>query len=193
MKGTKYLSDVLDVSLFEKGCMNVVEAPCGSGKTTCAIKSIAPLASSPLKAIYLIDTRIGKERLSHEDGLRAPSVFYEDIIASGNTEFVEPEEKSAVVVTTYAQFGIWCSRNPGFEERYEYIICDEPHNLVLFSKIKNKEVCDVPAHRIAKAAIESAVNGGKVMVVAISATPGPLKEMRCELKDIPIDRTDLRR
>ena len=51
MKGTKYLSDVLDTSLFEKGYMNVIYAPCGSGKTTAAINHIAPLASSPKKVI----------------------------------------------------------------------------------------------------------------------------------------------
>ena len=192
MKGTKYLSDVLDVSLFEKGCMNVVKAPCGSGKTTCAINKIVPLASSPLKAIYLIDTRIGKERLSHEEGLHAPTPFYENIIASGNTKFVNSDDRDSVAVTTYAQFGVWCSRNPDFAERYEYIICDEPHNLVLFSKIKNKEVCDIESHKIAKMAIESAVRNGKVMVVAISATPEALEEMKCPLKYIPIDDTDLR-
>ena len=30
----KFLSDVLDTSLFEKGKLNVIDAPCGCGKTT---------------------------------------------------------------------------------------------------------------------------------------------------------------
>ena len=54
MKGTKYLSDVLDMSHFEKGVLNVIEAPCGCGKTTCAINHIATLASSPKKALWIV-------------------------------------------------------------------------------------------------------------------------------------------
>ena len=75
MKGTKYLSDVLDTSLFEKGVMNVVEAPCGSGKTTCAINRIAALASSPKKALFLIDTTNGFQRLAQEEKLTTPYLW----------------------------------------------------------------------------------------------------------------------
>ena len=75
MKGTKYLSDVLDVSQFRTGELNIINAPCGCGKTTCAINKIAELASSPRKVLYLIDTRIGKERLAREPGLIKPCVF----------------------------------------------------------------------------------------------------------------------
>lgn len=189
MKGTKFLSDVLDMSHFEKGFMNVIYAPCGSGKTTCAIKHIAPLASSSKKVIYLIDTRIGKERLSHEEGLTAPCPYYDNEIMNG-MGFWENDDK--IVVTTYAQFGVWCERHPGFAEKYEYIICDEPQNLVLFSKIGSKDKTDIPVHKIARAAICAAANNGNVMVIAISATPKPLEELDCVLKDIPIDRTDLR-
>ena len=32
MIGTKYLSDVLDVSQFQRGKINLIEAPCGCGK-----------------------------------------------------------------------------------------------------------------------------------------------------------------
>jgi len=107
----KYLSDVLDVSLFEKGVMNVIYAPCGCGKTTCAINTIAPLASSPKKAIYLIDTRLGKERLGLLPELTTPYVCYSEAIANDSGFFENDKE---VVVTTYAQFGVWCDRYPGF-------------------------------------------------------------------------------
>ena len=189
MKGTKYLSDVLDTSHFEKGFMNVIYAPCGCGKTTAAINIIAPLASRPHKAIYLIDTRIGKERLSRMDGLKSPGFFYFDDIKN-DREFAE--DANLVAVATYAKFGYWCSRYPAFAEWFEYIICDEPHNLVLFSQIKGKNANAVPYAKIARSAICSAVNNGNVMVVAISATPRPLEKLECRLKDIPLDRSDLR-
>ena len=189
MKGTKYLSDVLDMSHFEKGVMNVIYAPCGSGNTTCAINRIAPLASSPKKVIYLIDTRIGKERLSREPGLTAPDPFYETMLTTGVGVW---ENNDKVVVSTYAQFGVWCNSIPNFAENYEYIICDEPQNLVLFSEIGSKDKSDIPFHKIARAAICAAVNNGKILVIAISATPSPLEKLDCPLKSIPIDRTDLR-
>jgi len=185
----KYLSDVLDVSLFEKGVMNVIYAPCGCGKTTCAINTIAPLASSPKKAIYLIDTRLGKERLGLLPELTTPYVCYSEAIANDSGFFENDKE---VVVTTYAQFGVWCDRYPGFAEKYEYIICDEPHNLVLFSEMGQKDKRDIPYHKIARAAIEAAVNNGNVIVVAISATPKALMKLACPLKEIPIDKSDLR-
>ena len=184
----KYLTEVLDTSHFEKGYFNLIYAPCGSGKTRVAIEKIAPLASSPKKAIYLIDTRLGKDRLSREKGLTTPCHFYSGSIAN-NDGFFEGDKK--VAVTTYAQFGYWCSCYNNFAERFEYIICDEPHNLVLFSEMGNKFKQNVNVHKEARAAICEAVKRGNVMVVGISATPKPLEKLACELKDIPIDRSNL--
>ena len=184
----KYLSDVLDTTHFEKGYFNVIWAPCGSGKTTAAIERIAPLASAPRKAIYLIDTRLGKDRLSREDGLTTPCHFYSGSIAN-NDGFFEGDKK--IAVTTYAQFGYWCACYPNFAEKFEYIICDEPHNLVLFSEMGKKLGQNIDVHKVARSAICEAVKRGNVMVVGISATPKPLEKLACELKEIPIDRSNL--
>lgn len=184
----KFLSDVLDTSYFEKGYFNVIYAPCGSGKTTAAIEKIAPLASAPRKVIYLIDTRIGKDRLSREEKLTTPCHFYSGSIAN-NDGFFEGDKR--IAVTTYAQFGYWCACYNNFAERFEYIICDEPHNLVLFSEMGNKNNQNVDVHKVARTAICDAVNNGNVMVVGISATPKPLGKLDCKLKDIQIDRSDL--
>ena len=186
----KFLSDVLDTSLFEKGFFNVIWAPCGSGKTTAAINKIAPLASAPRKAIYLIDTRIGKERLSLLPKLVTPYYDYADSIYDPHCGFFEDMDK--VGVTTYAQFGYWCSIHPSFAERYELIICDEPHNLVLFSEIGTEHPEDINVHKIARASICRAVNNGKVLVVGITATPKPLERLACPLVSVPIDRSDLK-
>ena len=39
MEGDAFLSDLLNVEQFEPGVLNVVCAPCGCGKTTCAINN----------------------------------------------------------------------------------------------------------------------------------------------------------
>ena len=185
----KYLSDVLDTSYFEKGFLNVIYAPCGCGKTTAAIHKIAPLASKPRKAIYLIDTRLGKERLANEDRLAFPFFAYPVCISDPHNGFYEDDDK--VCVTTYAQFGYWCAQYPNYAENYEYIICDEPQNLVNFSEIGKNGEYKVNAHKIARRAICDTVKRGNVMVVAITATPKPLEKLDCRLKDIPIDRENL--
>ena len=186
----KYLSDVLDTSLFEKGVFNVIWAPCGCGKTTAAINIIAPLASAPRKAIYLIDTRIGKERLSLLPELVTPYYDYADSISDPHCGFFGVMAK--VGVTTYAQIGFWCSLYANYAERDELIICDEPHNLVLFSEIGTDHPNDIQVHTIARNAICNAVNHGKVLVVGITATPKPLERLACDLVSVPIDRSDLR-
>ena len=100
MKGTNYLSDVLDVSQLRTGVLNIIDAPCGCGKTTCAINKIAELASSPRKVLYLIDTANGCERLAQEEKLTAAYHSYEDDIAGHffTTELPENE----IIVATYA-------------------------------------------------------------------------------------------
>lgn len=170
MKGTKYLSDVLDTSLFEKGVMNVVEAPCGSGKTTCAINRIATLASSPKKALFLIDTTNGFQRLAQEEKLTTPYLWYPETIAGRYFNADRIDDK--VVVATYARFGVWVEQYPNFTNNFEIIICDEAHNMVQFSTYSEE-----PNYTsIARDAIRDAVLIGKTTIVAITATPELLYE-----------------
>ena len=114
MKNTKYLSDVLDTSSFIRGKLNVINTPCGSGKTTAAINTIASLASSPRKALYLIDTSSGRDRLEKNEHLTRPYVFVE--VYTSYTSFPVPEGEipDMVVVATYAKFGMWVADNPNF-------------------------------------------------------------------------------
>ena len=180
----KYLSDVLDVSLFEKGVMNVIEAPCGCGKTTCAINHIAPLASSPRKALYLIDTKNGCQRLSQEEKLTTPYQYYADDVA-GN--YFSSEIPDKVVVATYARFGVWVGQYPNFADHFEIIICDEAHNMVQFATFSEE-----PNYAsIARNAIRDAVLIGKTTIIAITATTEYLLKLPCPKKDIPIDRENL--
>ena len=174
--GELYLSDVLNTSHFEKGYFNVIEAPCGSGKTEAAINKIAPLASKLDKAIYLIDTKLGKDRLSLDSRLTTPYVGYADDVDYAHLFGLETDGK--LCVTTYAQFGFWCYRfGRDFTDHYEYIICDEPQNLINFSEIGKKKPTDIPTHRIAREAIDRACWMGDSYVVGITATPEPLNKL----------------
>ena len=87
MKEGKFLGEVLDTSLCCFGAMNVIVAPCGCGKTTAAIETIAPLASSPRKALYLIDTTNGCQRLAMDERLTLHCQYYDEIIARNLVSF----------------------------------------------------------------------------------------------------------
>ena len=132
------LKDVLRTSNFVHGMFNLITAPCGSGKTTAAINVISKQASSPRTALILIDTRNGMERLAKEKVLTTPYAFYEESIHQ--TWFPSAEfDPSKIIVTTYAQFGVWEYHNPGFHAFFDVIICDEAHNMVKFPNFKEKK------------------------------------------------------
>ena len=185
MEGEAFLSDLLDVEQFESGVLNVVCAPCGCGKTTCAINRIAPLASSPKKALYLIDTRNGCERLSQEEKLTTPYKWYPETIAEKYFNADRIDDK--VVVATYARFGVWVEQYPNFADNFEIIICDEAHNMVQFATFSPEPNCA----SIARNAIRDAVLRGKTKVIAITATPDFLERLNCPKKDIEVDRSRL--
>lgn len=168
---------------------NLIEAPCGSGKTTAAIEKIAPLASSFDRAIYLIDTRLGKDRLALDTRLTTPHKTYADNVSR---HYFSVENDGKLCITTYAQFGYWCYRfGLNFPDYFEYIICDEPQNLVNFSEIGQKDPEAIHTHKCARIAICRAVWVGLSYVIGITATPAPLTKLGIPMKDIPIDRTNL--
>lgn len=140
MKGNKFLSDVLDASIFRSNTMNIVEAPCGCGKTTASINFCATLAQNPRRALILIDTNMGNFQLAKNDALTLPYIFFEET-AGRDGKIGMPLDDGIpldkVVVTTYAQFGVYVSRQKNFIDNFDVIVCDEAHNLVKYSKMKN--------------------------------------------------------
>lgn len=188
MKNSKYLSDVLDTSSFVRGKLNIINTPCGSGKTTAAINTVAALASSPRKALYLIDTSSGRDRLANNEHLTRPYVFFE--VYASYTSFPVPEGEipDKVVVATYAKFGMWVAENSAFASYFEVIICDEAHNLVEYCRYKSEP----NPTSIARDALYQAVRGGKTMVIAMTATPDALEKIKCPQHTIPIDTSELR-
>jgi hypothetical protein len=62
--------------------------------------------------------------------LTLPYTFFVETAGRSITWGEMPPEK--IVITTYAQFGVWVNENPDFATRFEVIICDEAHNIVVF-------------------------------------------------------------
>ena len=188
------LKDVLSTSNFVHGMFNLITAPCGSGKTTAAINVISKLASSPRTALILIDTTNGKQRLARLKELTMPYAFYEESLE--RTWFPSDEfDPSKIVVTTYAQFGVWEYHNPGFHYFFDVIICDEAHNMIRFPNFKDKkkkQALQINFAAIARDAICRSVWNCDTLVVGMTATPDNISQLNCWINPMPIDTATLR-
>ncbi len=202
MIGSKYLSDVLDVTQFQRGKINLIEAPCGCGKTTCAKGKIADLASSRNKVLYLIDTTNGCNVLANSENTRKLLAYdvgegnnyntssrmpYEEIYPAFNQKPTDD-----MWVSTYANFGLLIREyGPALIERFEIIIADEAHNMLQFATYSPQP----NAASEARDAVRDAAISNKALVIAISATPDNLRKDRrfsYYLHEVPFDKSDLR-
>ena len=178
MIGTKYLSDVLDVSQFQRGKINLIEAPCGCGKTTCAKGKIADLASSRNKVLYLIDTTNGCNVLANCENTNkllawdiGPGNYYNTITPIPYEEIYpsfNQKPTNDMWVSTYANFGLLIREyGPALLNHFDIIID----------------------------AVRDAAISNKAFVIAISATPQIIRNdnrFRYYIYEVPFDKTDLR-
>ncbi len=186
MKGTKYLSELVDCSALQKGQLNVIKAPTGSGKTYFALNYIPSLTNDALhNVVYLIDTINGKEQIVRN--YKATSEYYgwSKEVESGGMWF-EPDNR--VVVITYAKFGVLVEQNIEFYKNFSYIICDEIHSLLRFQNYSKKP----NYHSIARQVLEQAVKQKSGIVIALTATPDTIKnQFNAPSAEIAINQEEL--
>lgn len=186
MKGTKYLSELVDCSALQKGQLNVIKAPTGSGKTYFALNYIPSLTNDALhNVVYLIDTINGKEQIVRN--YKATSEYYgwSKEVESGGIWF-EPDNR--VVVITYAKFGVLVEQNIEFYKNFSYIICDEIHSLLRFQNYSKKP----NYHSIARQVLEQAVKQKSGIVIALTATPDTIKnQFNAPSAEIAINQEEL--
>ncbi len=187
MTGTKYLSELVDCSALQKEKLNVVQAPTGSGKTYFALQHIPSLANDAVhEVVYLIDTINGKEQIVRNYNAISEYHRWSQEVEEGRMWF---DPQNDVVILTYAKFGYLITKYLDFYKKFQYIICDELHNLLKFqhfSKIPNY-------HSIARGALELAVKDSPATVIALTATPATIKDaFNAPSVDIPVDQTELK-
>ncbi len=189
MKGSKYLSELVDLNMLHKDKLNIIQAPTGSGKTFFALNTIPSLAKDPAHhVVFLIDTINGKEQILANYKAKAENWGWTCQVAEGKEWFGEDIEK--IVVMTYAKFGVILDRYKDFQNKFSYIICDELHNLLRFQYFERRP----NTHSIAVDAIHRAVNNGKTTVIALTATPQNVINEFCDCYiDIPIDNGKIKR
>ena len=186
MFGTKHLSELVDIGMFQKDKLNIIEAPTGSGKTYFALTHIPSAVEDALhKVLYLIDTVNGKEQILENYKTSSESWNWVNDIIEEGIWFYDDE---TIVVMTYAKFGVITSKNPGFENHFDYIICDELHNLIRFQAFEPQP----NIHSLAREGLERAVKNERTIVVSLTATPENVKKFfHTSYYEVPIDQNDL--
>ena len=187
MKGTKYLSELVDCSALQEGKLNVIKAPTGSGKTVFALQHIPSLAEDAIhEVVYLIDTINGKEQIVRNYNAISEYHRWSQEVEEGGMWF---DPQNEVVILTYAKFGYLVTKYLDFYKKFRYIICDEIHNLLKFqhfSRMPNY-------HSVARNALELAVKNSPATVIALTATPSTIKDaFNAPVVEIPIDQKELK-
>lgn len=186
MTGTKYLSELVDCSALQKGRLNIIKAPTGSGKTYFALHHIPSLTVNALhNVVYLIDTINGKEQIVRNYNAISEYYRWSQEIEEGGMWF-DPDNH--VVVLTYAKFGLLCSKHLDFYKKFSYIICDEIHSLLRFQHFSQMP----NYHSVARGALELAVKYSEATVIALTATPATIRDgFNAPALEIPIDQKEL--
>lgn len=187
MKGTKYLSDLVNANALQKSKLNIIRAPTGSGKTYFALNYIPALVPDALHSVvYLIDTINGKEQIT--SNYNAVSEYWGWAKGIDNDGGMWFDDDRRIVVLTYAKFGILSHRYPEFHKHFDYIICDELHSLFHFQNFSPKPNW----HSIALMGVRAAVKNERTTVIALSATPAIIKrDIGTPWQEIAIDQDDL--
>lgn len=181
MKGSKYLSEMVDVSMLLRNRLNIIQAPTGSGKTFFALTHVPSLTSDAIhNVVYLIDTINGKEQIV--SNYNATSEYWgwaREIDEQGMWFSAD----SRVVVLTYAKFGYLSQQFTDFHANFDYIICDELHSLFHFQDYSPKP----NLHSVALMGIRSAVKNTRTTVIALTATPSVVKKkLNAPFYELPI-------
>lgn len=180
-----YLSDALVYESFVLGKLNLIVAPCGSGKTVAAFKTIPEyLNIKPQRSLILINTTSGAEEFVNNE-----LAYYYDYVGNEWTAPFLPQYAKPTVMT-YAFFGALIKRKELNVEEYDYIVCDEIHALNTYigmarGKLSKQypqatpwEINDMLQMTcytyIAVEEIERAIQHPKTWVFALTATPAQL-------------------
>ena len=84
--------------------------------------------------VYLIDTKNGNEQIvsaNSDIAAHYSDAWFDKVVHSWQMFSEEPQEDK-IVVMTYAKFGVLAEKHPDFGYHFDYVICDEIHNLPKF-------------------------------------------------------------
>lgn len=191
MENTKFLAQAIHEEEICDGQLNMIKAPVGSGKTTWALRHLSKKMDSPLNMVYLIDTQNGRDQIvsANSDIAAHYSDMWLDKVLNQWEMFSEEPQVDKIVVMTYAKFGALAKKYPEFAfGTFEYIVCDEIHNLPIFLRFGGADGEDKNWYEHAKYQLEEIVSWTGTTVIGLSATPRKAEEhMNCAIANITVD------
>lgn len=168
----------------------MIKAPVGSGKTTWALRHLSKNTKSPLGMVYLIDTQNGRDQIvsANSDIAAHFSDMWLDKVLNGWEMFSEHPQEDKIVVMTYAKFGVLAKKHSDFGCYFDYVVCDEIHNLPRFMRFGGADGEDKNWYQLAMERLEEIVYDTGVTVIGLSATPSKAEEkMDCKIANITVD------
>lgn len=168
---------IIDPNDFISGKLNIIDAPCGCGKTTFVEKKLWQEAYWG-DLLYLIDTKNALEAFQR----RGEKKEYQ-----GRVYY----KHKGIIAMTYATFAVLCFNKPGewlWDDEDSLIVCDELQSVIKWSKIKNdtSNQFEVNLHKYALNEIHRRIEMG-TRIVAITATPSSIRnEFIGEYTNVPI-------
>lgn len=126
MKEGLHLSEALtrESQQYQKGRLNLIVAQTGQGKTTAAINTIPQqLGVAPQRCLILIDTTMGEEEKITMDECQ-----------------IWGEKLDRPYILNYQKFGAMVRRGEITAEMFDYICCDEIHNLIKYVRIDEANI-----------------------------------------------------
>ncbi|EOU1755123.1 DEAD/DEAH box helicase family protein [Clostridium perfringens] len=173
---TKTLNELWNEKQYKiKQGINLVIAPCGSGKTYFTFNTL--IKEEKLESIvYLCDTRNLKNAVLLDETYHPYCRFYSkddinNIVNGKTTVFGESIGENKITVMTYAQFGMIAEKHSETFGNVKMIICDEAHQAIDYQRKFDKD--DERIYRSAVIKINKISE--KAKVVLLTATPDIIK------------------
>lgn len=166
---------IINLADIQYGKLNIIDAPCGSGKTTFVEEKLWKEAYWG-DLLYLIDTK---------NALEAFKIRGEQKEYNGQIYY----KHKGITAMTYATFAMLCiyNKNGIWDEELDLIVCDELQSAIKWSHIKTDETLQrINLHEVALAELHRRIEIG-ARLVSITATPYRIKqEFSSEYVNVPI-------
>lgn len=142
----KYVSELASYGKILDGIINLIESPCGTGKTTFFINQVVKKACNRERIVYLVDTSVLEESLlskyeeylkPYNPSIKQTMVFTEENIPKHGfgIKYEDDKEKdNRAICMTYAKFAnvLKYSHVDNFLAQIKFLCCDEVHNLAKY-------------------------------------------------------------
>lgn len=142
----RYVSELVSYLKIIDGIINLIESPCGTGKTTFFINEVVKKAKNKERILYLVDTSVLEESLlskyeeylkPYDSSIKGTMIYNEEQLPSHGFGVQIAEHKSKdnrAICMTYAKFAheLQRSNDDNFLNQIRFLCCDEVHNLAKY-------------------------------------------------------------